>query len=114
VILVVVSFFAQLLPRGLGLLRGSLRVLQLFSHFRNLRLHLRVFVRDVGYQANSIVLKDTLLLQLVPLLLKDVHGLLHLHASQEVSDEIVDHHRPFHHLWLRLSSKRAIRGPVET
>lgn len=91
--LVIVALLAQLLPGRLGILCDHLCSREFLAYALDFVLHFVILVLDVGDHANALVLKHALLLQLVPLVLEDVHGLGHFELGQEVADEVVDHNR---------------------
>jgi hypothetical protein len=92
VLLVVVALLPELLPGGLSIFGDHLGGLQLFADALNLLRHFVILVLNVRDHADTAVLKDTFFLQLEPFMLKGVHGLGHLELSQEVANEIIDHH----------------------
>lgn len=91
-LLVVVALLPELLPGGLSIFGDHLGGLQLFADALNLLRHFVILVLNVRDHADAAVLKDTFFLQLEPFMLKSVHGLGHLELSQEVANEIIDHH----------------------
>lgn len=86
-----VALFSKLLPSGLSIFSNDLGLLEFTSHSFNFCLHFGVFVFDVRNKTDAQVLESTFLLELIPLLLKYIHGLGHLDFGQEVSDKVVNH-----------------------
>lgn len=93
-----VALFSQFVPCRFGLLSLNLGLFELLAHFLDLESQARILVCNVRYQANAIVLENSLLLEFVPLLLECVHGLFHFKPLQEVPNEIVDDHISLEHL----------------
>jgi len=68
-----------------------------------------IFVVDVGYEANVVVLEGALFLQLVPLLVEDVESLGHRKLLEEVPDEVINDDLPLEDLGLGLRFVRLHR-----
>ena len=58
-----------------------------------------ILVVDVSYETKTLVLESPFLLQFKPLLLENVHGLVHFAFGQEVPDEVVNDHRSLDRHW---------------
>ena len=85
-----VSLLPELVPGRLRLLGLDLGLLELLAHLLDLKRKSCILVGDISDETNAVILERSLLLQLVPLLLESVHGLLHREALKEVTDEVVN------------------------
>ena len=107
--LMIVALLSQLLPCRFSFFSDNLGRVKLSAHFVDLDLHLLVLVRDIGDQADAKVLEGSLLLELEPLLLEDVHSLAHVALGEEVADEVIDDDGAFDRGSLGLAIRRAHR-----
>lgn len=107
-VLVKVSFLPQFFPGGLCIFSDNFGLFQFASHSFNFSLHFRIFVFDVCNQTNAQILESALFLELVPLLLKYVHCLMHFNLGQEVPNEVVNYNVPLdcfgHHCAARVEA----------
>ena len=85
-----VSLLAEFVPGRLCLLGLDLGLLELLTHLLDLKRKSCILVGDISDETNAVILERSFLLQLVPLLLESVHGLLHREALKEVADEVVN------------------------
>jgi hypothetical protein len=65
----------------------------------------------VSYQTYLHVVESALLLEFVPLLLKNIQGLIHVEFRHEISDEIIDNYFPLQGFW-NLFLNYSPLGPV--
>lgn len=98
--LVIVTLFSQFFPSGFSIICDYFSTCKLLPHFVYFGLHLGIFVIDVSYKADAVVLECAFLLQFKPLLLEYIHGLSHFTLGKEVPDEIINHNWSFNGLRL--------------
>ena len=87
-----VSLLPELFPSGLSLVSDNVGLFELNLHGFNVSPELGIFVVHIGYKSNLHVMEGSLLLQLMPFLLKGVQGLAHLKVLKEVSNKVVYDH----------------------
>ena len=102
--LVEISFFSQLLPSRLRLISNYVSLLQFNFHGINFGSKFGILVMHVSYQSDLNVVEGSFLLELMPLLLKDVQRLGHRKLLQEISNEIINYNISVERLWCSISN----------
>jgi hypothetical protein len=88
-----VSLLAELVPRGLSLVRHLLGVLELALERHHRAVQLLVRVVHVGDLGHALHVEPAGGLQLVPLRLELLQRRRHAHLDQEIANEVVHHLR---------------------
>lgn len=78
VCLVEISLLSQVLPGRLGLVSDDVSLCKFNLHIFYFLLQLIIFVFHVSYQSDGYIVERAFLLELVPLILKDVQSLVHI------------------------------------
>jgi hypothetical protein len=97
-----ISLFSQLLPGALSLISNDFGIFEFIPHLSDLLLQFEIFVLGIGDQPQAYIVESALLLELVPLLLKDVYGVAHAKFLKEIPDKVVNDHVSLDQLRLRI------------
>jgi hypothetical protein len=81
VLLVEISFFAELFPGRFGIISHNFSLSKLDLHSFNFSFKARIFVLDVSNETNAKILESSFFLELKPLILENVHGFFHLEGG---------------------------------
>jgi len=114
VLLVEITLLPKLLPSTFSTFSNNFSLGELNLHALKFSLHTRILVLNVCDQANAEILEGALFLKFEPLILENVHGFLHVHRSEEITDEIIDNYFPFNCLCLHIACDSSWNGRFHT